>query len=102
MVRRCLRCGESWTVPGALASSRRASRWQRGVSAPDHLGLQGMTTNAAAAMRIEMAKAKGSRLDAELATTSLLAECPGCGAVGTYAERRLPRRRRRGGPAEWS
>lgn len=95
VLRRCVRCGDTWTVPGALASPRRPSKWQRGISLPDRNAFQGMTTNAAASMQLEMAARRGARLDSELETVSALSICPGCGGVGTYVEQRVPRRRRR-------
>jgi hypothetical protein len=94
VVRHCIRCGDTWAVPRALASQARVSKWQRGVSAPDHLGFRGMTTNASASMQLDMAKAKSARFDARMTTVAVMNECPGCGAVGTYVETRAPRRRR--------
>ena len=38
--RTCLRCGTAWIVPRALARNPRASKWQRGISAPDRLGFR--------------------------------------------------------------
>ena len=79
-------------MPGALVSGRQ-SKWRRGVSIPDRLGFRGMDTNASAAMRIDLAKQHGAGLERELETVSALAQCPGCGGVGTYTEERAPRRR---------
>ncbi|HEV7720488.1 MAG TPA: hypothetical protein VGO60_04360 [Iamia sp.] len=89
--RRCVRCGDRWFVPGALAAPHRVSKWQRGISAPDHLGFRGMTTNATASMQLDLAKPRAARLDAQMEVISALATCPGCGGVGTYVEQPVPR-----------
>lgn len=93
-----MRCGEAWTVPGALAAPPRVSKWQRGISLPEHNGFQGMTTNAAASMQLDLARQRSDRLDATLGTVTAMSTCPGCGAVGTFVERPLPRARRGRGP----
>ena len=98
VVRRCVRCGETWTVPGALAAPPRVSKWQRGISLPEHNGFQGMTTNASASMQLDLARQRSDRLDATLGTVSAMSTCPGCGGVGTFVEQALPRASRGRGP----
>jgi hypothetical protein len=92
VVRRCTRCGDTWTVPRKLAAPARLSKWQRGVPVPDHMSWRGMTTNASAAMQLDLAKARGARVDADLINVAGMQECPGCGAVATYVEEPAPRR----------
>lgn len=91
VVRRCVRCGETWTVPGALARPPRVSKWQRGISLPEHNTYGGMTTNATASYRLEEARRRSDRLDTELGTVSAFGTCPACGAVGAYVETPAPR-----------
>ncbi len=51
-----------------------------------------MTTNASAAMQLDLAKARGARVDADVVNVAGMQECPGCGAVATYVEEPAPRR----------
>jgi ribosomal protein S27AE len=92
--RTCLRCGTVWIVSHALAKAPRASKWQRGVSAPDRLGFRGMDTNAGTAMQLDMAKVRSAHLDHTLSVVSAMDECPSCGALGVFTEERVPRRPR--------
>jgi hypothetical protein len=91
VVRRCSRCGDKWTVPGALAVAPRVSRRQRGVSARDQLGFRGVNTNAAASMQLDLAKQRGAGLDARMEMVSSMRTCPGCGVVGSFTETPAPR-----------
>ncbi len=55
------------------------------------MGFRGMDTNASTALRIEMAKARGADADRALAVRAAFDECPSCGAVGVYVDRKAPR-----------
>jgi len=94
VIRRCLRCGETWRVPGDLAAPPRRTGFRRGggVSAVDYMATRGMHTNAMAGILLNMAKERSRPAGAQPESDAQMAACPSCGAVGVYGQTRVPRR----------
>jgi ribosomal protein S27AE len=80
-VRTCLRCGEQWRVPHALARRRRASKWSVGVSAADHLGSPVGGEGVAASYNLENAKLRAGAAARDMALRDSFRMCPKCGST---------------------
>ena len=92
-MRTCVRCGETWRVPGKLARVKRASRWQRGGLSGDMRVYNGTAPlfNEVLRQAIENTHTRNRAADVADHAATAFEHCPNCGSTA-WAEQRARRR----------